>query len=90
MSPPEFTTEQVIELVKQLPREGKYAVLSLLKTELKSELLVLDAETQEWLDADLGAELPAYDWGAGGIPQGQPVRYVPGVGLVVEEGNSVG
>lgn len=44
-----------------------------------------DAETRAWLEADLSGALPPYEWGKSGPPQGQPVRYVPGVGLVIEK-----
>ena len=45
----------------------------------------MDRETQAWLDADLGEELPPYDWGdVDPLELGEPVRYVPGAGLVVE------
>ena len=46
--------------------------------------VVSDDPDSRWLDADLGAPLPPWDWGPGGRPEGKPVRYVPGVGLVVE------
>lgn len=42
-------------------------------------------QDSSWLDADL-ADLPPYDWGPSGPPKARPVRYVPGVGLVVEGG----
>lgn len=46
-----------------------------------------DAESREWLEDDAaGGTLPPYDWGEDGPPQSTPVRYEPGVGLVVEEG----
>ncbi|MBX6377718.1 MAG: helix-turn-helix domain-containing protein [Clostridia bacterium] len=48
-----------------------------------------NGETEEdraWLEEDLGGELPPYDWGPNGPPKGKPVRYVPGVGPVVEGG----
>ena len=43
-------------------------------------------EDRAWLSADLGGELPPYNWGPGGPPQGRPVRWIPGQGLVVEGG----
>ena len=43
----------------------------------------LDAETRVWLDADLGENLPEYDWGTGEIPAVKPIRYQPGVGFIV-------
>lgn len=44
-----------------------------------------DAETKAWLEADLDPDLEAYDWGADGLPEGEPVRYVEGQGWVVGE-----
>ncbi|MPY67821.1 hypothetical protein F8S09_14205 [Deinococcus sp. SDU3-2] len=41
-----------------------------------------DAEAQEWEAADLSPTLAPYDWGAAGEPDGETVRYVPGVGFV--------
>ena len=46
----------------------------------------LDAESQRWLEADLGEDLPEYDWGEPGIPQDKPIRYEPGVGFIVVGG----
>jgi excisionase family DNA binding protein len=43
-----------------------------------------DAETRSWLEADASGPLPPYDWGASGAPKGEPVRYLSGVGLVIE------
>jgi predicted DNA-binding antitoxin AbrB/MazE fold protein len=55
-----------------------------------SPLEDLDAETDEWLDADLVEDLPPYDWGKQGIPPGKQVNYAPGVGFVVEGGKALG
>ena len=44
-----------------------------------------DAETREWLEADMSGALPPYEWGESGPPKGQPVRYMAGVGLVIEK-----
>ncbi|CAN5453596.1 MAG: helix-turn-helix domain-containing protein [Rubrobacteraceae bacterium] len=45
----------------------------------------LDEEARAWLGDDLGGELPEYDWGEEGPPEVKPVKYEPGVGLVVDE-----
>jgi hypothetical protein len=47
----------------------------------------MDTAASAWLDADLAGDLPEYDWGEAGIPVCQPVRFVPGEGLVVDEVN---
>ncbi len=44
------------------------------------------AEDHAWLDADIGGELPPYDWGPGGPPPGRPVSWIAGQGFVVEGG----
>jgi len=86
----EITTEQIIALVKQLPPADQQTVLSALNTVMADPLIQPDAETQAWLEADLAGDLPPYEWGAAGMPAGKPVTYVPGQGLVVEEGKTVG
>lgn len=43
-----------------------------------------------WLDAEVLGPLPEWDWGPKGKPPGRPVRYVPGVGLVIEGGKPGG
>ena len=45
----ELTTQQIIELVKQLPPEGKRAVM----TVLQFEGFETDPEVQEWLASEL-------------------------------------
>ncbi len=50
----------------------------------------VDTETDEWLEADLAEDLPAYDWGEQGIPPGKPIHYAPGVGFVIEGGKTPG
>jgi hypothetical protein len=79
----DVTLEQVIHLVTQLPPEGKRSVLAALGVNQS-----LDAESQMWLEADLGGVLPDYDWGEAGIPVGTPVRYVVGEGIVIGDGTS--
>lgn len=80
MSLLELSVDQVIELVKQMSIEDQYAILSALNAQLQP----VDEETLEWLEADFGEDLPPYEWGLEGIPQGKPVRYISGRGLVVE------
>jgi hypothetical protein len=84
----EVTIEQVIALIKQLPTQEQLAVFSVLSAELEHKAIELDAETQEWIEADLVNDLPPYDWGTAEIPTGKSIRYVPGQGLVIEGGKS--
>jgi excisionase family DNA binding protein len=45
----------------------------------------MDRETRVWLEAEMSGAFPPYEWGESGPPKGQPVRYVPGSGLVIEK-----
>lgn len=40
-------------------------------------------EDRIWLDADVGGLLPPYEWGPEGPPQGKPVHYIPGKGVLI-------
>jgi hypothetical protein len=84
MSHPDPSIERVIQLVKQLPVDSQHTLLSVLNAELKATLESVDGESQKWLEADLGEDLSPYEWGAGDVPEGKPVQYVLGRGLVVE------
>ena len=45
------------------------------------------AADRAWLETDLSdlGSFDPYDWGPQGPPDGPPVRYVPGEGLMVED-----
>lgn len=68
------------EMVEALPEKDVPVVRKFLQFVLNEP----ESEDLSWLEADL-ADLPPYDWGPEGPPAGRPVRYLPGVGLVVEE-----
>jgi hypothetical protein len=44
------------------------------------------AEDRAWLDADLAPDLAddRYDWQEGELQAGVPVKFIPGLGIVVE------
>lgn len=46
-------------------------------------------ESRAWMDSDLSrlGEVEPYEWEEGELDEGEPVRYEPGVGLVVEKGS---
>ena len=76
------TKEQLHQLVDQLP-EGAADEASRLLEALR------DGRTPEdevWMDTDLSrlGEFEPYEWGPEGPPEGRPIRYVPGIGPVVE------
>jgi len=73
--------DELHRLVDALPEQETLAV----KRFLEFVLSKANTEDEDWLKADLG-ELPPYEWGPEGPPKGKPVRYQPGIGLVVEGG----
>ena len=73
--------EELHQLVEALPEKETLAV----KRFLEFILSETNAEDKDWLEADLGELLP-YEWGVQGPPKGKPVRYQPGVGLIIEGG----
>ncbi len=73
--------EELHQLVDELPEKETLAVKRFLEFILREA----NNEDKDWLDADFG-ELPLYEWGAQGPPEGKPARYEPGVGLIIEGG----
>lgn len=74
-------------LIDQLPdgqTDNAFRLLISLLREQGRAMDELDDETGAWLDADLGGPLPPFQWGPEGAPVGKTVRFVPGVGLVIE------
>lgn len=53
------------------------------KIEAPINLSDLDTASKQWLDSELTEPLPEYDWGPEGLPEGMPVKYVPGQGMVI-------
>ena len=57
------------------------------------EIEAMDREDKDWLEADLShsSEIEPYDWGdIDPKTTGQPIRYEPGVGFVIEGGKDSG
>jgi hypothetical protein len=85
------TDDDLHRLVEQLPateiEEAVGLELDLLRDKGHAEP---DDESRAWLDADLAPPLPPFDWGHEVPPEGRPVGYMPGVGLVVQGGVSGG
>ncbi|MEL6137738.1 MAG: hypothetical protein AAFQ61_05185 [Cyanobacteria bacterium J06626_23] len=80
----EVTVEQILVLIRQLSSGSKQVIYEALRQDLESEPVAsLDEESSTWLSADLTPEIPEYDWGPAGIPEGLPVSYQPGQGLVI-------
>ncbi|MBE9063754.1 hypothetical protein [cf. Phormidesmis sp. LEGE 11477] len=73
----EISVEQILDLIQQLPIESQQSIVEKLHQQLAEKLPILeiDEESKVWLEADLAGELPGYDWGPEGIPQGIPVKF---------------
>jgi hypothetical protein len=48
----------------------------------------MDEESCDWLEADLAGALPDYDWGETGMPEGLPVQYMVGEGIMIGDSAS--
>lgn len=86
----EITAEQILTLIRQLPTVSKRTIFEILRQELESSnnsdgLDSIDLDTQTWLGAGLTEPLPNYEWGSEGIPEGSPVKHVPGKGVMILE-----
>lgn len=87
----EVSAEQILELIQQLPLDRKRSIFEALRRDISeiSSAPALDEESKTWLEADLAGELPEYDWGPEGIPEGLPVRYIPERGVAIIEADTV-
>lgn len=48
----------------------------------------MNPQTNPWYELDFYGEIPPYDWGDVDPLEGcKPVRYIPGVGIVIEDGD---
>lgn len=51
----------------------------------------MNPETNTWYELDVYGEIPPYNWGdEDPLTIGKPVRYIPGVGIVIEDGDEQG
>ena len=72
--------EDLHQMIEALPEEKRPVLKEFLETLLSAAI-----EDKTWLEADL-SDLPPYEWGEEGIPEGKNVRYEPGTGLIVDGG----
>jgi hypothetical protein len=48
----------------------------------------MNPQTNPWYEVDIYGEIPPYDWGdVDPMKDCKPVRYIPGVGIVIEDGD---
>jgi hypothetical protein len=80
--------EELHKLIDTLPDAVLGEVIDLAKFlgQRAAQEAGLEAESREWLDADLAPPLEPYEWGdLNPLALGNPVRFQPGEGLVIEE-----
>lgn len=82
--------EELACLIRRLPVQHAHAVKRLIELLLDGaagepvESGLPGEDDLQWMESD--GELPEYDWGPEGPPEGRPVYHVPGVGIVIGEG----
>ena len=79
----QLSTEQFLQIEALLKSSGYIAPISNDHPDLSGRKT---AEDIAWLEADIGPIFgdEGYEWGEGELEAGHPVRYIPGVGVVVE------
>ncbi|MEM8503824.1 MAG: hypothetical protein AAF716_11805 [Cyanobacteria bacterium P01_D01_bin.1] len=80
----EVSVEQILDLIQQLPLDSQQSIAKQLNQQLADPNSVMDEESRIWLEADLAGELPEYDWGPEGIPEGYPVKFDPERGAYIQ------
>jgi hypothetical protein len=82
----DISSDQILDLIQQLSLDDKRRIFEALREEITASSILfpeLDEESRLWLEAEMTEELPEYDWGPEGIPQGLPIRYIPGRGVMI-------
>ncbi len=77
--------KKLIKIAETLPDEKIKRVIKFmrhLENKNKKEMI---KEDKTWLNSNL-TDFPEFDWGIEGPPKGRPVKYIEGVGIVVEGG----
>ncbi|MEH1944931.1 MAG: DUF2281 domain-containing protein [Nostoc sp.] len=87
--------EKILEKLERLPKNAQQEVLDFLQflewrkeNRQESQLSVVNEESDAgWLESDFSnlGSYEAYDWQPGELDKGLPVKYVPGIGVVIVE-----
>ena len=87
--------EKILEKLERLPENAQQEVLDFLQflewrkeNRQESQLSVVNEESDAgWLETDLSnlGSYEPYDWQPGELDKGFPVKYVPGMGVVIVE-----
>ncbi|MDI6604552.1 MAG: hypothetical protein QME35_05380 [Thermoanaerobacteraceae bacterium] len=76
--------EKAIEMIKKLPKDKLAEVIDFIEF-INQKNRREREEDKAWLDSNL-KDWPDFDWGPDGPPNGRPVKYVKGIGLIIEGG----
>jgi hypothetical protein len=82
----ESNVEQILKLIYQLPLASKQSVFEALREDIaaaSAQSAELDEESKIWLESVMTEDLPEYDWGPAGIPEGVPIVCTPDEGIVI-------
>lgn len=91
--------EKILEKLEHLPENAQQEVLDFLQflewrkeNRQESKLSLVSGELDEesdagWLETDLSnlSSYEPYDWQPGELDKGLPIKYVPGMGVVIVE-----
>jgi hypothetical protein len=78
--------EQILQLIYQLPLASKQSVFEALREDIAASSVQsaeLDDESKIWLDSAMTEDLPEYNWGPAGIPEGVPIVCTADEGIVI-------
>jgi len=91
--------EKILEKLERLPKNARQEVLDFVqflewrkKNRQESQLSVVSKELDKesdagWLEIDLSnlGSYEPYDWQPGELDKGLPIKYLPGMGVVIVE-----
>ncbi|OUL17650.1 hypothetical protein BV372_34800 [Nostoc sp. T09] len=95
----DYLKEQIVKKLEGLPENALHEILNFVeflesqnKTSQKPEFSIASVYLEEecdvgWLQTDLSnlGSYEPYDWQPGELGKGLPVKYVPGMGVVIVE-----
>ncbi|MBC6431865.1 DUF2281 domain-containing protein [Nostoc sp. HG1] len=86
---------KILEKLERLPKNAQQEVLDFVEflewrkeNRQESQLSVVSQESDaRWLETDLSnlGSYEPYDWQPGELDKGLPIKYVPGMGVVIVE-----
>lgn len=77
--------KKLIKIAETLPDEKVRKTIRFMKRLKNKSVREMLKEDKTWLNSSL-TDFPEFDWGPEGPPKGRPVKYIEGVGIIVEGG----